>query len=84
MTSSLPPTAPLAILQAAHMGKIKKRESASLHSMENDAESNLLPQWFTEILPPFFPLNTVMAEQNLQSWSRDMSPPFPQISSFSD
>ena len=27
---------------------------------------------------PFFPLKTVMAEQNLWSWSLDMSSPSPQ------
>ena len=31
------------------------------------------------LFPPFFPLQTVMAEQNLWSWSLDMSPPSPQI-----
>ena len=44
MASSLPPTAPLAILQADHAGKITSEESASLHAMENDAEPNLLPR----------------------------------------
>ena len=84
MTSSLPLTAPLRILQVDHAGNVTSEERARLHAMENDAESNLLPQWFTEILPPFSPLKTVMAEQNLQSWSQVMSPPSPQIASFSD
>ena len=44
MTSSLPPTAPLEILKANHMAKITSEESASLHTMENDAEFNLLPR----------------------------------------
>ena len=84
MTSSLPTTAPLAILQADHMGKITSEERVSLYVMEDDTESNLLPWWFTEILPPFLPLKTVTAEQNFQSQSWDMSPPSPQIASFSD
>ena len=33
---------------------------------------------------PFFPLNIVMAEQNLQSWSLDTSLPSPQIALFSE
>ena len=81
MTSSLPSTPPLAILQADHSGKIT---SASLLAMESDAEHNLLHQWFTEIISPFFPLKTIMTEQNLWSWSRDKSPPSPQIADFSD
>ena len=32
--------------------------------------------------PPFFPLKIVLAEQNLRSWSLDMSPPSPQIAPF--
>ena len=58
MTSSLPSAVgPLAILQAEYMAKKKKinlkKAAASLHAMKNDAESNLLPQWFTEILSMF-------------------------------
>ena len=33
---------------------------------------------------PFFPLKTVMAEQNLWSWFLDMSPPSPQTGGFND
>lgn len=45
MTSSLFPTALLAIMQTGHLDKIsiKKKESVGLHTMENDAEPNLLP-----------------------------------------
>ena len=43
MTSSLSAITPLTILQADHAGKITPEESASLHSMENDVEPNLLP-----------------------------------------
>ena len=77
MTISLPLTAPLPFLKTDLTDKITSQESASLHTMENDAESNLLPQWFIEILSPFFPLKIVIAEQNLQSWSQDKSPPSP-------
>ena len=41
MTGSLPPLVPLGILLADHAGKIKTEES--VHTMENDAESNLMP-----------------------------------------
>ena len=72
MSSSLPASGPLAILQADHTGKITSEDCQdSLHARENDAESNLLPQRFTEILPLFFPLKTVMTEQNIWSWSQD-------------
>ena len=86
ITSSLPPTASLAIPQVDHEGKITSEESATLHSMENDAEPNILLQWFTEILSPtpFFPLKTVMAEQNLWSWFLDMNLPSAQIAAFYD
>lgn len=53
MTSSLSPTPPLAILYVDHAGKITYEESASLYVVENDAEPNLLPWSFTEILSPF-------------------------------
>ena len=42
ITSSLPPTASLAIPQAGHEGEITSEETASLHSMENDTEPNIL------------------------------------------
>ena len=42
MMSSLFSTAPLAILQADHAGKITSEESASLQATGNDAESNFL------------------------------------------
>ena len=50
-------------------------ERASLHSVGNDAESNLLPQWVTETL--------TLDEQGLQSWSQDTSSPCPQTAGFS-
>jgi len=46
MTGSLTPEVPLAILQADHAGKVffsLKKESASLHSMENDVKPIPLP-----------------------------------------
>ena len=65
------------------MGKITpERESTNLHAVK-DAELNLLPWWF-RFLPPFFPLKTAMAEQSLQSYPLDMSPPSPQTAIFSD
>ena len=42
ITSSLPTTASLAIPQAGHEGEITSEETASLHSMENDTEPNIL------------------------------------------
>lgn len=64
-----------------------KVESASLHTVK-DAEPILLSQWSTEILPSatstLFSLTTVLAEQNLWSWSQDTSLPAPQIASFSN
>ena len=64
------PTAPYAILQADPTGNTSE-ESASLNAMENDAETNFLPLRFTEILPHFFPLKTVMAGNSLVvPWSR--------------
>ena len=42
ITSSLPPTASLSIPQAGHEGEITSEETASLHSMENDTEPNIL------------------------------------------
>lgn len=82
----LPSPAPLAILQADHVGKLTSEESASLHAMESDAEPHLLPQYFTEILPPpfFSPLKTITAEQDLWSGSWDTSVPSLQIASLSD
>jgi len=82
-----PLTASVAILQADWVGKHLKRESARLHAVEMNAEPNLLPGWFTETptpSTPTFPLNTVMAEQNLWSWSPDLSVPPTQIAGFSD
>lgn len=35
-------------------------------------------------LPTLFPSKTVLAEKNFGSWSQDMSPPSPQVASFSD
>ena len=53
--------------------------------MEKDAESNILPWWFTEILrQPFFPLKTLIVEQNLKIWSWDMNEISAQIAGFSD
>ena len=45
MTSFPPPNASpqQEILQADHAGMITSEEGASLHSMENNAEANLLP-----------------------------------------
>ena len=53
-----------------------------------ETEPTLFPQCLTEIYlssPIFFfsPLKTVMAKQNLWSWSLDTSPPSPQIAWFS-
>lgn len=43
MTNSLLLTALLAIMRTGHLDKITSEESVSLHTMENDAEPNLLP-----------------------------------------
>lgn len=84
MTSSLFPTAPQQSCRQIY-GQDNFWRVSNLHTMEKDPESNLLPQWFTEILPYLsFSLKTVMAEQNLQNWSWEMSLPYPQIVSFSD
>ena len=40
--------------------------------------------WDSPHPPPFFPLKTAMAEQNLQSCPLDVSPPSPQIAILSD
>ena len=83
--SSLLPTAVLAILQEDHVGKVKSEESQPVcmqwKMMQNPAsclDDSL------KFFSPFSPLKTVMAEQNLQSWSLDTSPPSPQIAGFSD
>ena len=84
MTSSLPPTASLSNpADRSHGQDNIWRESASLHSMENPTSclDDSLRFFF---LPPFFLLKTIMAEQNLQSWSLDTSPPSSEIASFSD
>ena len=39
-------------------------------------------QRFSPPPPPFFPLKTIVAEQNLWSWPLDMSPPSPQTAGF--
>ena len=65
MTCYLPSVAPIAILRADHPDNMK-RESASLHTMETNAESNLLPQLFTKIRFLFFTLKIAMAERILQ------------------
>ena len=48
-------------------------------SMEKGAEPSLLPQRFPEILILPFSLKPVMAEQNLQSWSPDISRLLPRL-----
>ena len=67
--SSLPATVPLAILQADHVGKITSEESQpdcrQWRRMQNPTfYFNDLARFF----PPVFPLKSVMAKQNLQSW----------------
>ena len=64
MTSSLPLTSLLVILQVEHAGKITSEEESDCQLVgENDAESNLLLPLFPESLPCFSPLKTVMAEE---------------------
>ena len=53
--------------------------------MESEAESNLTSCLDDSLrFSPHPALKTVMAEQNLQSWSQDTSALSPQIASFSD
>ena len=72
------------ITQARHL----KTESASLSSREEEAELNLPLTDSLRFSPhphlPLVPLKTVTAEQNLWSWSQDMSLPSPQTARFSD
>ena len=82
--SSLPATVPLAILQADHVGKIMSEESQpdcrQWRRMQNPTfYFNDLARFF----PPVFPLKSVMAKQNLQSWSLDIRPPSLQNAAFS-
>ena len=51
--------------------------------MENDAETNPVLQWLTQLFP-FTTLKTVMVEQSLWSWFWGMSLPSSQNVSFSD
>lgn len=65
MTSSLPSAILLAILQAEYMAKnLKKSKKAKPHAMKNDAESNLLPPWFTSSFP-VSPLKTVVVKSRI-------------------
>lgn len=69
MTSSQLTTASLAILRVDNQDKVtslKKdhEKSTSLHAMENDAETNPVLQWLTQLFP-FTTLKTVMVEQSL-------------------
>ena len=88
MTSSLPPTAPLEILQADPAGNITFEERVSQPACNREGCRAQPPAlWFAEIPTHphcVFPLKTVMAEQKLWSWSQDTSPPFPQTAGFSD
>ena len=64
MSSSLPLTSLLVILQVNHAGKITSEEKSDCqHAGENEAQSNLLLPLFPESLPSFSPLKTVMAEE---------------------
>ena len=85
MTSSLPITAPLGILQADHAGKVTSEERVSQSAHNGEWCRIQLPalsiHWDSS---PFSLLKTVMAEQNLWSWSRDMSLPSPQNAGFSE
>ena len=63
MTSSLLSTAVLAILRQIMQAR-EHLKSASLHAMEDDAESNLLLQWFTKILDPHFQFSSVQFTQS--------------------
>ena len=50
MTSSLLPSAPLAILWADHVGKTTLKSQPVCTQVEDEAESNLLLQWVTVML----------------------------------
>ena len=84
MTSSLLPSAPLAILWADHVGKttLKSQPVFMQWGLVQNPTSCLDDSLRFFLL--LFPSNSVMAEQNFQSWALDMSPPSPQMVSFSN
>ena len=45
-------------------------ESTSLHKIENDTESNILPQWFNEINSPFFTFKNCRGASLVVQWLR--------------
>ena len=84
MISSLAPTAPLARLQADHLGSVVTHsQCAHSGTVEKDTEPTLLLDESLRFFP-LSPFKTVMAEQNLQSWPKDLTLPLPQVAVFSD
>ena len=78
---------PSVISRTDCVNKVASKENhkkwTSPHLVCDGEKADPPSQLLTEIMPPFSPLNTVMAEQNLQSWSWDMSPPsLPRLLAF--
>lgn len=87
MTGSLPPAAPIAILQADHASKIASEEtsrgvSQSAHK-ENDAEPSLLPRDPLDPLRSFppFPYESCHGQVESLELVSDMSLPSPHAAS---
>ena len=75
MTSSV---SPQPLKQSCRQNSWARTHLKKLHAMEKDAEPNAT-FYFNDLLrffPPVFPLKSVMAKQNLQSWSLDIKSTF--------